>query len=474
MKSYCAKFLLISFFTIVYVVLMQAHSIAQPAASINDTQTKNAADDKIESFLKRNMFIKVNVSSNKIFVGEPVMALYKFYTSVNGQAIVLKQPAFSGCSVNELNFDETPQTEALNGHAYTSFIVRKVQLTPVEAGTLSMGTATVSNHIEIPDNDNAFLTHKYDISISNVPVSVEVSALPDKNKPADFYGIIGSFTISVSVADKKIAAGENDHLIITIKGAGNLDAINKPVVIWPQGTEHFDGSDSQHIDQTNFPISGDRIFDIPFIGKKEGTVVIPAIGFSYFNSATKDYQTINTNSIAVTFTKAVLTKNAFTNVISYDVSNRKYLWIVGVIALVAGLIGFINYQRNKNQLKKKETVQTVTPAPVFEPEVKFRFKTDFSRYWNELESLTDAKLFFAKAKELLLNAVKETTDTTHHSEAFLLAALKQKVNDDLYKKVFTLLDVCDAKMYAPFETETDLHMHFNEVKNVIEELQKES
>ena len=59
-------------------------------------------------------------------------------------------------------------------------------------------------------------------------------------------------------------------MIITIKGAGNFDAINKPEILWPSNTDHFDGNDSQHVDQNNFPISGDRVFDIPFIGKKEG------------------------------------------------------------------------------------------------------------------------------------------------------------------------------------------------------------
>ncbi len=475
MKFYCVNFLLIYFFIAAFVVLPAKQSIAQPSSSINSTQNENEViNNKIEDFLKRSMFIKVSVSSNKIFVGEPVLASYKFYTSVSGQAIVRKQPEFSGCSVTELSFDETPQTEAVNGHDYTSFIVRKVQLTPVEAGSLSMGTATVSNHIEIPDNDNAFLTRKYDIPISNTPVSVEVADLPDKNKPDDFYGIIGSFTISASVADKKIAAGENDHLIITIKGSGNLDAISKPVVMWPKGTEHFDGSDSQHIDQTIFPVSGDRIFDIPFIGKKEGEVTLPAIKFSYFNNTIKDYQTISTDSIGVTFTKALSKKNEFVNVVNYDISNRKYLWIVAAIAVIAGFIGFISYKKNKIQLQKHQVTQTVTPVPVFEPEVKFKFKTDFSRYWNDIESITDSRLFFAEAKELLMMAITEFTETTHHSELFLLAKMKKKLNDEtLYKKIFSLNEICNEKIYAPFETETNLHFYFNEVKHSIEALQKE-
>lgn len=441
--------------------------IASPQSNKNDSLN-------IENILKRSMFVKVSVSKNRVFVGEPVMALYKFYTSVNGQAVVLKQPEFSGCSVNELNFEDEPQTETINNESFTTYVIRKVQLTPVQPGTLSIGVATVTNHVEVQGAD-AFISDKYDIPISNTATSVTVLSLPEKNKPAAFYGITGSFSITASTVQSKIPVHENDHLIITIKGSGNLDAINKPSVLWPAGTEHFDGNDSQHVDQNSFPISGDRIFDIPFIGKKEGTIKIPPVRFSYFNTALKNYETITTDSVAVTFTKALTQKDKYIHVINYDISNRRYLWIIPAIAVIVALISFKSYKRNKIQLQKKPEMQpSITPVPVFEPAVKFKYKTDFSRYWNDLQSLTDVKLFFAKAKELLIKAVSEKTDSQNTSEAFLLAELKGIINSSLFQKTFLLLDLCDEKMYAPFETETDLQLYFNEVKATIEQLQAES
>jgi len=443
-----------------------------PSLIISKQNKKDSSS--IENILKHSMFVKVFISKTKIFVGEPVMALYKFYTSVNGQAVVLKQPEFTGCSVKELNFGDASGTETINGETYTVYIVRKVQLTPVQPGMLNIGAATVINHVEIPDTQD-FISDKYDITSSNTPTSVDVLSLPEKDKPENFYGITGMFDITASVEQNKLPVDENDHLIITIQGAGNLDAINKPEIIWPAGTEHFDGNDSQHIDQNNFPISGNRIFDIPFIGKKEGRIKIPPISFSYFNTASKSYQTIKTDSIPITFTRALTKNKEYTGVVNYDISNRKYLWIVGAIAITVALVGFISYRKGKIQLQKKLAMQSsVTPVPVFEPVVQFKYKTDFARYWNDLQSLTEQKLFFAKAKELLLRAVSEKTDSHHHSESFLIAELKQKASASLCKKTFLLLELCDEKMYAPFETETDLHYYFYEVKETIEELQAET
>ncbi|HEY2726469.1 MAG TPA: hypothetical protein VGI61_04815, partial [Parafilimonas sp.] len=134
-----------------------------------------------------------------------------------------------------------------------------------------------------------------------------------------------------------------------------------------------------------------------------------------------------------------------------------------------------SYKRNKIQQQKNVAVQSsVTPVPIFEPVVQFRYRTDFSKHWNDLQSLTESKLFFAKAKELLLTAVSEKTDSQHNSETFLIAELKQKASPDLCKKTFLLLEFCNEKIYAPFETESDLHFYFYEVKATIEDLQTES
>jgi len=463
--AYLAKFA----FVITCIVTCNKEIAAQLPSLISSRQDSTG----VQNILKHSMFVKVIVSKSKIFVGEPVMALYKFYTSVSGQAVVLKQPEFSGCSVKELNFGDDPQTEIINGKTFTVYVIRKVQLTPVEPGKLPVGAATVVNHVEIP-NTQEFVSDKYDISVSNPASYVDVTSLPEKDKPEKFYGITGSFTISAFAAENKVPVGENDHLIVTIKGSGNFDAINKPEITWPAGTEHFDGDDSQHVDQSNFPISGNRVFDIPFIGKKVGVITIPPISFSYFNTDLKTYQTISTDSIAVRFIKPLPKKDEYNNIVNYDISNRKYLWIVGAIAVTVIAIGFVNYRRNKTHQQKKLAVLTTTPAPVFEPALQFKYKTDFSRYWNDLQSITETKLFFTKAKDLLLQAISERTDSQHRTETFLIAELKLKAEAGLCKKAFSLLELCNEKIYAPFESETDLHFYFNEVKETIEQLQNEA
>ena len=467
---------------LLFVVTVTAQQNASTLPSLLDDQTKNnTGDDEIETLLKQKMFVKVITNTNKAFVGEPIMATYKFYVAmhISDQPTVTKQPEFSGCSVKELNFQQGPEFEKINNEAYAVYTIRKVQLTPLNNGTLSMGKAFVNNFIQVENPDDPFVTKKYNISVSNTDDKIEVAELPAKNKPSDFYGITGTFNISAAVADAKIPVGENGHLIVTINGSGNLEAINKPDIAWPANIDHFDGTDSQHINQDDFPVSGNRVFDIPFVGTKEGTIIIPPIHFSFFNTALKDYQIISTNNIPVVFTKALTRKDAYKNIVNTDISNRQYLWIVPAIAVVVAFIGFVSYKRNQTKKIQAAKVEaSVTTVPVFEqpqPVYRIRFRTDFSRSLTDLELIKENKPFFAKSKNLLTQAVAERIDSNENSEQILISGLKERTyNAPVCNKVSALYEAININLYAPYETEADLAFYFTELKQTIIELQAEN
>jgi len=154
------------------------------------------------------------------------------------------------------------------------------------------------------------------------------------------------------------------------------------------------------------------------------------------------------------------------------------LWIVPAIALTVALVGFISYKRNKRNTIKTAGTTSVTAAPVFaqpQPVYYVKYRTDFSRYLNELEPVTDDKLFFTKAKTILTRAVAERINSNQYSEDVLLDELKQRTyNAPVCNKVNALYEAFNLSLYAPFETQADLAFYFTELKHVVEELQAES
>jgi hypothetical protein len=141
------------------------------------------------------------------------------------------------------------------------------------------------------------------------------------------------------------------------------------------------------------------------------------------------------------------------------------------------LIGFISYKRNKKTVLKTESVATVTELPVFvQPEqfYRVRYRTDFSIHFGDLESITDTKQFFTKAKYVLTKAVAERIDSTQHSEEILIKELKERTyNAPVCNKVIALYEAFNLNLYAPFETQADLTFYLQELKQAIQQLQAE-
>lgn len=408
------------------------------------------ADEKPEDKIRNNIFVDVSVSKRTVFTGEPFLVIYKLYTALNSHSSVKQQPFFSGCSVKELTAGNEMYDEIINGKRYHVFIIRKVQLTPLQEGPLPLGTATVENIITFINSDDPYKIQNYTATLSNKPSSVDVNPLPEKNKPADFSGAVGQFTISAKADTNSTPAGENVHLQVIIQGTGNLQAINLPVINWPKNTEHFDASDTQYIPKIIFPVSGDKIFDIPFIGSKEGEAIIPPVYFSYFDPSTHTYKTIHTDNISILFTKAIPRKDELKNIVAEDITNRKYLWIVPAIAFTVAVIWFISSRKKiKNDTSVVNADHKITEVSV-QSEFEIKPATNFPGELQTLTSLEDDHAFFILAKALLSQAIQEKYNTSFASETELIGVLNDNTkNTSLRQMVQYLYKKCNLAIYAP-------------------------
>src|SRR5436853_2133107 len=145
--------------------LLNAQQTPAVLPSLIAGETKDSGNDDADQNLKQRMFVKVFASKSKIFVGEPLMAIYKYYVpkSLSDHPSVTKQPEFTGCSVKELSFDEGPEEENINNELYSVFTFRKVQLTPLQQGMLSLGKASVSNIVELLNAKDPFGEQTFNI-----------------------------------------------------------------------------------------------------------------------------------------------------------------------------------------------------------------------------------------------------------------------------------------------------------------------
>ena len=406
------------------------------------------AGEKPEQVFNTLIFLKLVASKNTVYAGEAFLVEYKLYRAVSTEPSPGKQPAFSGCSVVELSPLNDAEIETVNGKQYSVSVLRKVQLTALQDGPLLLDSASVHNVVQYitPENPNEVQT--LPLETTSKTLTINVKPLPDTNRPANFTGMVGNFNIAIKADSNTVPAGENTHITVTIKGFGDVAGISTPAVNWPAGAEHFEPTATQHIEHENFPAGGYKSFEMPFIDSVEGTAIVPPVYFTFFNPQTQKYDSIHTDSLSIRITKAQ-PKGAIHEIISEDITNRKYLWLVPAIALTVTFVLIVTGKTQRKERNKRRPVaeEPKEPLPLTLPPAQ---KTNFAAGITSLSAVEDDHAFFNKARELLTEALREKINTFAFYEADILQELQTKSHDRvLVETVKQVYKICNQNLYSP-------------------------
>lgn len=276
--------------------------------------------ENVKDKIRKNLFVKVQVDRNTCYVGEPIVATYKLYSRLSSESRVTKRPSLNGFSVYDMvdPSSDPVSVEKLNGKSYTVHIIRKTQLIPLQAGNIDLDPVEVENTVhfvkgrqeprhtgnsirdlldQLTDDNNMGPEIDENVTLDTKPYTITVKALPDENKPANYNGAVGTFSIQASLAGRSIAAQDEGTLHLVVKGKGNLPVITAPAVNWPAGIDAFDPSAREEVNKTIAPMSGSKSFDYVFTAKTPGHYTIPAVNFSYFDPSSQSYKIAGTEPL---------------------------------------------------------------------------------------------------------------------------------------------------------------------------------
>jgi hypothetical protein len=335
---------------------------------------------------KKNLFVKVQVDKNSCYVGEPIVATYKLYSRLRSESKVTKHPSLNGFSVYDMvdpNTDEA-SVETVNGKPFTVHIIRKAQLIPLQAGSVELSQVEVENTVhfikssEKHQRSNSLLQNLLDqlsegetgediqqhILLTSKPLTITVKPLPETNKPADYNGAVGHFSMDASVDNKNISAQDAATLKVTIHGSGNLPVVDAPQVQWPSNVNVYSTSGKEDIDKTVAPMKGSKFFEYVFTPKAAGSYTIPAILFSYFDPVSSSYKTLQSQPLqfiagaakkqSPSLFKNILSSKTNTWTISdlKDFFDKHLEWFFA--ALILSIVAFFLWRHNIVSLKREE------------------------------------------------------------------------------------------------------------------------
>jgi BatD DUF11 like domain len=283
--------------------------------------------ENVKEKINKNLFVKVQVDRNTCYVGEPIVATYKLYSRLNADSRVTKNPSLNGFSVYDMiePGSDAVSVEKLNGKAFTVHTIRKAQLIPLQSGSIDLDPVEVENTVhfiksgakqaphrssnrlqdlldQLSGEENPGPAVDENVTLDTKPLTITVKPLPEENKPANFNGAVGDFTIEASLANKTVTAQDEATLHVVVKGKGNLPVVTAPVVDWPAGVDAFDPTAKEDVNKTVVPMRGSKSFDYIFTVRDSGHYLIPAINLSYFDPGSQTYKTANSEPVELQVT----------------------------------------------------------------------------------------------------------------------------------------------------------------------------
>ena len=266
------------------------------------------------------IFVNVVLQKHELYVGESLPVVIQVGAQDDIVASLDSPPNLRGdaFTLNVLSGEPEREQRVIDGKPCTVLAWRSV-LAAVKPGTLSLTVEApltvrvpVAQHAEPnyadestgdPYSDPAFqsllqTTVAQSVVASSPPVSFQVLALPTEDRPANFSGAVGSFTISSEVSKARTVVGEPMTLRLHVQGAGNFDRVSSSMLGAAQDWKTFRPTAAfMPAEKTGF--SGEKTFEQAVVATQPGSRTLPPLEFSYFDPQTRRYATARAAPLSV-------------------------------------------------------------------------------------------------------------------------------------------------------------------------------
>lgn len=260
----------------------------------------------------KDLFMTATASRTKVYEQEAILVTYKIYTLVNLTQLEGKLPTLDGFQIQEVPLPRNKEfsLEQYNGRNYRTVVWSQYVLFPQKSGTLTIPGITYEGVVVMQNRNidpiEAFFNGtggaiEVKKKITTSPITINVSPLP--NKPVGFSGAVGQFNVSSSINGTEVSTNDAVTIRLNVKGSGNMKLINTPEVEWPIDFETYDAKVTDNFKLTTSGLTGSKSFEYLAVPRHPGKFTIPGTKFIYFDTSTRTYKTITTESYTINVKK---------------------------------------------------------------------------------------------------------------------------------------------------------------------------
>jgi len=446
----------------------------------------------------QSLHLVAEISKTNPYLNEPITVVYKIYFSYNIGITnwrELDKPKYNDFWSQNIDIKQLVAEEGkYNGEKYRFVTLRKTVLYPQKSGKLVIEPLSLDVDVQLPSNRRNIFgqvllveDHK---RVSAGAKTINVKALPEAGKPADFSGAVGQFTFKVTPSKTNLKSGESLDLEVSVIGTGNLKLFSLPKPIVPTALEMYD---PVHNEQVSTPLSGitGKISDkYAIIPQYKGKYPIKPMVFTYFDLGSSSYKTIfspeimvnvlegpnaSDNSVATTSEtkKSVLSsaqfkfiklKTELTSIKQSDFYGSTLFYFLSVLPFLC--IPVIVLFK-----KKKEAID----GDVAGNKIKLSNKLA-KKYLSEAQKeIGNKEPFYIALEKAMHNFLKakiniETSEMSKEKISEIL--LERKANPDAITSFINLTENCEFARYAP-SSSAAIQQDYDKAVAIISELEKQ-
>ena len=126
--------------------------------------------------------------------------------------------------------------------------------------------------------------------VAVAPATLTVAELPMVGRPANFSGLIGPLSASLTLDRQRVTASEGCKLSVMVSSR-QTDLVKRPVLAIP-GVQCYPKDDQAE--------AGSRTFTWDLVPGAPGVITIPALSFPYFDPGSLSYRSADTASLTLT------------------------------------------------------------------------------------------------------------------------------------------------------------------------------
>jgi hypothetical protein len=449
-----------------------------------------------------NIHLVAEVSKTNPFLNEAITVVYKLYVA-QGTGVrnwrEIDNPRYSDFWSQNIDLKgiNNIQNGTYKGEDYRYVILRKTVLYPQKTGKLNVEPLSLDITVEVPSKRRDVFGRSFmntvNRTVSSGNRTINVASLPEKGKPENFSGAVGSFNFKVTSNKQTLKATEALELSVEVAGKGNLKLFQLPKLVLPSALEVYEPEHSENVQIRGSGMQGAISDTYTVVPNYQGSYPIPNVSFSYFDLKTKGYKTLTSERLIIEVNEGPVSASNSNNNTSIGVAEN---------VINSNLNQFSSFKTTTRfePIKTKPFFKSylfwillltpflIIPLTIFMVKNRMTRALDVAgnkiRKTNRLarkylsaakKSLGQKEQFYNALERALHNYLKSKLhlETSEFNKEKIEELLENKnVNSTTLKGFISLLTACELARYTPLST-VDMENDYSKAAEVISALDKQ-